>query len=104
MLVKDLKKYLKECNDDSKVIIFALTEDNKYRPFRNITCTIKDKNSFNEELHLDISILKEFKSIHFPNNPCEDDFDFLIDKQQILLEELEDINGELNKLWEKVSD
>ena len=103
MLVKELKKYLNECNDDSQIVIFALTEDNKYRPFRNITCNIYNKSAFNEELHLDINIFSEYKSIHFPNNPSEETVMFLNDKKQILLEELEDLEEEIKELW-KVED
>lgn len=92
MIVKDLKSVLDKCNDDGQVIIFALTEDDNYRPFKNISAEIYDEGSFHEELHLDISIYKEFKSIHFKDNLTEEEVLDLLDKRDMLLEELEELD------------
>jgi len=56
---------------------------------------LMNKDSFKEELHLDISIHKEYKSIHFPNNLTEEKVIKLNDKRKILLEELDEIEKTL---------
>ena len=95
MKVRELNKYLKECNQDSEIIIFVETENNNYRPFYNISPRIYDKDSFNEKLHLDISVNTEYKSMHFPNNPSKEEVEDLIERKMMVLEELDEINNEL---------
>lgn len=94
MNVKRLLKELRKCHDDTEIIIFAETEEG-YRPFKNISVMLMNKDSFKEELHLDISIHKECKSIHFPNNLTEEKVIKLNDKRKILLEELDEIEKTL---------
>ena len=93
MNIGELKDWLSMCDDGSDVVIFALTENDNYRPFRNILASISDKGSFNEELHLDISIHREFKNVHFKDNLTEEEVEDLLDKRVMLMEELDELDG-----------
>ena len=95
MKVGALQKILKECNKSADIIIFAMTEDEKYRPFHNISASILNKGSGLEELHLDVSVYTEYRSIHFPNNPTKYAVEELMERKKMLLEELEEIEQEL---------
>jgi len=97
MNVKKLKKELEQCDGESEIIIFVKSENNVYRPFKNIEMNIFNKDSFNESIHLDVSIYKEYKNIHFPNNLKKEDVELLVEKRDMLLEELKEIEEELGE-------
>ena len=100
MRVGRLVNILKDCKSDSKVVIFVTTENGMYRPFRNIEPMVCNKNSSMEELHLDVSIHREYKSVHFPNNLSKEEVLDLKEKRKMLLEELEDIEKQIGDyLW-----
>lgn len=101
MRVGALKNILNECRDDASIIIFAETEDKKYRPFKNITYKIRDKDTISERLQFDISIHTEYRSVHFPKNPSENEIMDLKEKKKMLLEELDEINEQLKGFKEK---
>ena len=92
-----LKQFLTKCNDSSDIIIFVSLEDGRYIPFKNITASIFNKNAFNEELHLDIGMLTEYHSCHFPDNPTREEIEDLKEKREMLLEELTEIEEELGE-------
>lgn len=92
----DLKQLLSNCKDESDIVIFVnFEEDGKYSPFKNIKGTIFNKGSFNEELHLDIGMLTEYQNVHFPNNPTKEEIEDLLEKREMMLEELMEIENEL---------
>ena len=95
MIVNDLVKLLSDCKKDTKVVVFVKDEIG-YRPFKNITVEVFNKGSSLESMHLDVDVVKEFRSVHFPNNLSQEEYECLIDKRNMLLEELEDIESELN--------
>lgn len=97
MKVSALKKELEKCNVKSDVIIFVTSEGGKYRPFKNIHSSIMNKGSSQEQFHIDVSINTEYRNVHFPNNLTEEEVSFLREKQKMLLEELEEIEGELGE-------
>lgn len=95
MNVKELKKILNECSDDTSIVICNFVENNLYHSFKNITPSIIEKSDC-YELRLNISI----------NNENDDDFldsmdelEILLDKREILLDELNDLDEEINGLW-----
>ena len=95
MKVGQLKKILKECRDDANILIFVETENKTYRPFTNITYTIRDKDTSNERLQFDISIHREYRNVHFPQNPTEDEINDLRERKKMIMEELEEIKQEM---------
>jgi hypothetical protein len=97
MLCGNLKKILSDCNDSSEIIVFVKTEDGQYRPFKNITIETFNKGSTMEQIHFDVSVHKEFKSIHFPKNLDKETVDDLKEKRDMLLEELKEIENELGE-------
>ena len=101
MKVGRLKRIIENCNDNCEIVIFVTSEGvsgkkkTQYRPFRNIRANIFNKGSLEEELHFDISVNTEYKSIHFPNNLSEEAVALLKERRTMLLEDLEDIEKEL---------
>lgn len=95
MIVKELIKILKDCKEDTEVVVFV-NDEIGYRPFKNITVEVFNKGSSLECVHLDVDVFKEFRSVHFPNNLSQEEYECLIEKRNMLLEELEDIESELN--------
>ena len=91
MKVGRLLNILKNCKNDAEVVIFVETENGIYRPFKNIEPILCNKNSSMEELHLDVSIHREYRSIHFPNNLTKEEVSDLKEKRKMLIEELDDI-------------
>lgn len=100
MKVGMLLNKLKDCKPDSEVIIFATTENGVYRPFKNIEANIYNKDSGMEEIHLDISINREYKNVHFPNNLSKEEVSELKEKRKMLIDELNDIEKQIGDyLW-----
>lgn len=97
MKVGALKKELEKCNVKSDVIIFVTSEGGKYRPFKNINVSIMNKDSSQEQFHLDVGVNTEYKNAHFPNNLTEEEVLFLKEKRKMLLEELEELEEELGE-------
>ena len=102
MKVGALKKELEKCNAESEVIIFVTSEGEddittKYRPFKNINVSIMNKDSSQEQFHLDVGVNTEYKNAHFPNNLTEEEVLFLKEKRKMLLEELEEVEEELGE-------
>lgn len=95
MKVGELQDILKDCSRDGEILIFAETEGDLYRPFHNIKCEVYNKGAYNESVHLDVSINKEYHNIHFPDNPTLEDIEDLREQKQMLLEELEEVNKKL---------
>lgn len=103
MKFSDFKLETFPCKDDTNVIVFVKDEFG-YRPFENIhvkyygeTCS----GTINE-LHIDVNIDREYKSVHFPNNPEEDYIKGLLKRKNHLLKELKEVEedlGAFNEDW-----
>lgn len=92
MKFSDFKLETLNCKDNTNVIVFVKDEVG-YRPFENIrvryigeTCS----GTINE-LHLDISIEREYNNVHFPNNPEKEFIEGLLDKKSRLVKELKEV-------------
>ena len=96
MQFNDFKKVFMNCNDDTNVIVFVKDELG-YRPFENIKVKYYGKtcSGYLNELHIDVSIEKEYKNIHFPNNPEKEDIESLLEERKAIVERLVELNEEL---------
>ena len=92
MNVGFLKNFLSGLDDGSDVVVFVMSENRVYRPFRNVELSVLNEGSCLEEVHLDVSVFKEFRNVHFRDNLSEDEVDDLLDRRRMLVEELEDVD------------
>ena len=103
MLFKDFKEILPEIDDYTNILIFV-EDENGYRPFENIEVNYTGSMNIDSsnQLHLDVSVHKEFRNIYFPNNLTEEEVEDLVERKIMLNEELEEINHLLGKYDKKV--
>ena len=96
MKIGEFKSKIECVNDSSELIVFVRDEED-YRPFRNIDLELVNTGSSLERVHLIVNVFKEFKSVHFPNNLTSDEYYDLMDRYNILLEELDDMEDLLKE-------